>query len=278
MFMKERLSGIFSSNSCSVYLFVSDGYGASGAGGRDVISALPLLRDAVSIGTDRLPRRGDMDMQDAVLIFDLTSIADPDQVMSHFALEFPEARCVGIFNGHDLGAYRDALFLKAKYGKPHGFIPIDATADTTAAVLCVVSAGGEVLPWSQPYGKPIMSQAAITLPHDTEGRDVGILTGLSQAAEGDVRTAYSDLSLTARETQVLRLLTTGMQNKVMANELGISENTVRIHIHHILRKLGVRNRTEAANAGIRSGLFAFFACDAFPSDWLQILIQSLVFV
>lgn len=276
MFMDARLPGVFSSNSCSVYLLVSDGYGASDAGARNWISAVPLLRDAVSIGTDCLPGRDDLDMQDAVLVFDLTSIANPDQVIGHFTLEFPEARCVGIFDGHDLDAYRNALFLKAKYGKPHGFIPIDATADTTAAVLCVVSAGGEVLPWSQPNGKPIMGQAGITLTHDIQGRDVGSLAGIGQTADGDVRTAGGDLSLTARETQVLRLLTTGMQNKVMANELGISENTVRIHIHHILRKLGVRNRTEAANAGIRSGLFAFLACDAFASEWVHVLAQALI--
>ncbi len=39
----------------------------------------------------------------------------------------------------------------------------------------------------------------------------------------------------------------GQRNKVIANALGVSEHTVKLHIHHIIAKLGVANRTEAAN-------------------------------
>jgi DNA-binding NarL/FixJ family response regulator len=53
--------------------------------------------------------------------------------------------------------------------------------------------------------------------------------------------------LTTREEEVLALLKTGMQNKVIAARMGRSENTIRVHIQNVLRKLSARNRTEAVN-------------------------------
>ena len=49
-----------------------------------------------------------------------------------------------------------------------------------------------------------------------------------------------------RERQVLTLLTDGLSNRRIAQDLFISEKTVSVHISHILAKLGVTNRTEAA--------------------------------
>jgi DNA-binding NarL/FixJ family response regulator len=52
--------------------------------------------------------------------------------------------------------------------------------------------------------------------------------------------------LTAREWEILALVATGKQNKTIADELGLSEHTAKLHIHHMLRKLEVTNRTAAA--------------------------------
>lgn len=52
--------------------------------------------------------------------------------------------------------------------------------------------------------------------------------------------------LTVRELEVLAMVARGHQNKIIAADLGLSEHTVKIHIHNIIRKLGVHNRTEAA--------------------------------
>lgn len=53
--------------------------------------------------------------------------------------------------------------------------------------------------------------------------------------------------LTQREWQVLELVARGLQNKVIAARLSVSEHTVKLHIHNLLRKLGVSNRTLATN-------------------------------
>ncbi len=53
-------------------------------------------------------------------------------------------------------------------------------------------------------------------------------------------------ALTAREAEVLALLEQGRPNKVIAYELGLSENTVKVHVGRILRKLNAANRTAVA--------------------------------
>jgi len=53
-------------------------------------------------------------------------------------------------------------------------------------------------------------------------------------------------TLTPREVEILRLLVAGVSNQAIAERLVISEGTVKSHIHHLFRKLGVTSRTEAA--------------------------------
>jgi NarL family two-component system response regulator LiaR len=60
--------------------------------------------------------------------------------------------------------------------------------------------------------------------------------------------------LTERETDVLRLLAQGNSNKEISQALNIGEQTVKTHVSHILDKLGVPSRTQAALFAIRTGL------------------------
>ena len=59
--------------------------------------------------------------------------------------------------------------------------------------------------------------------------------------------------LTAREQDVLDLLARGYANKRIARELGIAEKTVKTHVSHVLAKLGVSDRTQAALYATRAG-------------------------
>jgi two-component system, NarL family, response regulator LiaR len=60
--------------------------------------------------------------------------------------------------------------------------------------------------------------------------------------------------LTAREQEVLALIARGFSNKRIARELGIAEKTVKTHVGHVLSKLGVSDRTQAAVHAVRMGL------------------------
>ena len=60
--------------------------------------------------------------------------------------------------------------------------------------------------------------------------------------------------LTGREREVLTLIAQGRANKRIALELGISEKTVKAHVGHVLAKLGVADRTQAALLAVQHGL------------------------
>lgn len=69
------------------------------------------------------------------------------------------------------------------------------------------------------------------------------------------RDAVGDFApLTPREEQILKLLTTGATNREISQTLGISHETVKEHVQHILQKIGVTDRTQAAVWAVRNGL------------------------
>jgi DNA-binding NarL/FixJ family response regulator len=64
----------------------------------------------------------------------------------------------------------------------------------------------------------------------------------------------SHRSLTSRELEVLRMVVKGLGNKEIASTLNLSETTVKLHVSHVLAKLNVEDRTQAATAAIRRGI------------------------
>jgi DNA-binding NarL/FixJ family response regulator len=64
----------------------------------------------------------------------------------------------------------------------------------------------------------------------------------------------SDEGLTAREVEVLRKVAGGNRNRDIADLLNISEETVKVHIKHIMDKLGAKDRTQAIAIAVRRGI------------------------
>jgi DNA-binding NarL/FixJ family response regulator len=64
---------------------------------------------------------------------------------------------------------------------------------------------------------------------------------------------YSDEALTGREIEVLRQIAGGNRNRDIAEKLFITEETVKVHIKHIMEKLGASDRTQAVAIGVRRG-------------------------
>jgi DNA-binding NarL/FixJ family response regulator len=70
----------------------------------------------------------------------------------------------------------------------------------------------------------------------------------------EVRTPEMREALTPRETEILRMVGRGMSNKRIAQQLELSELTVKTHVSNLLSKLGLSSRTQAALFAIREGL------------------------
>lgn len=113
-----------------------------------------------------------------------------------------------------------------------GFLLKDAPADDLVAAIRVVARGDALL-------APSVTRRLIS---EFAGRpEAGAaVTGLDE--------------LTDRETEVLRLLATGKSNAEIAEELFVSETTVKTHVSHVLTKLGLRDRVQAVVAAYESGL------------------------
>ncbi len=112
-----------------------------------------------------------------------------------------------------------------------GIVMPNAPADELQAAVAAVAHGLIVMP--QVLGENLLSNPPTAVADDNE-------------PPGE--------PLTAREREVLELLSQGLSNKLIARALEISEHTVKFHVSSIYAKLGVASRTEAINRGARRGL------------------------
>lgn len=79
-------------------------------------------------------------------------------------------------------------------------------------------------------------------------------TVVAPAVAARLAERMTETPLTPREMSVLRLVVNGRANKEVADELYISEGTVKIHLTHLFEKLGVASRTEAIALAVKRGL------------------------
>ncbi|GAA2482020.1 response regulator transcription factor [Streptomyces thermolineatus] len=128
----------------------------------------------------------------------------------------------------------DEYVVEALRAGASGFLLKDAPAQELVQAIRVVAAGDAMLAPS--VTRRLLDKYAGILPTGTDE--------LPQSVR----------SLTEREVEVLRLVAKGLSNAEIAAELFVSETTVKTHVGHVLTKLGLRDRVQAAVYAYESGL------------------------
>jgi DNA-binding NarL/FixJ family response regulator len=169
-----------------------------------------------------------MDVRVVALYMGTRSIEDPvlRNDLATVQETFPQAEIALLSNSDDPRVAVQALRLGVR-----GFFTTSLSLDVALAGVRLVLAGGVYCP--HPMGALI--ETPMVLDTFVNGKTYA-------SANIDVLEIVS--GFTHREEDVLAQLQLGHSNKIIAAELNMSENTVKMHIQHIMRKLRVQNRTE----------------------------------
>jgi len=129
-------------------------------------------------------------------------------------------------------SWPDVPGLRALIGEKlvQGLLPLNLQINVWLATVWLLLNGGEYFPGS------------------TSGRNSGdgYMSRLGYNGIESRPSEPGERGLSTRERQVLELMSEGLQNKIIAVKMDLSEHTVKVHVHNIIRKLKVHNRTQAA--------------------------------
>jgi DNA-binding NarL/FixJ family response regulator len=184
--------------------------------------------------TDNLGCASGRDVRLVALNIGDKSIVDPfvEDDLALLADCCPDASIALLSNRDD-----EATALAAMHRGVRGFFPTSIPVELAVAGLRLVLAGGvyRPLPIIGQNGTPRPEQPSLPGPPS-----IVLATGVAKDAAEKAM-----IDFTPREQHVLAALELGLPNKLIAAKLNLSENTVKMHVQHIMRKCSARNRTEA---------------------------------
>lgn len=146
-----------------------------------------------------------------------------------------------LFDTDALGPMPEGLLLEIRRALPGvRILSLTAEADERAVAQGLSHGAGGVIGKGESPAELVRAMAAVVSGETWAGRKA-IARALQWAAE----TRRSATNLTPRERQLLSLLAGGYRNKELATMIRVKEQTVKIHLHNLFRKLNVRTRVEA---------------------------------
>ncbi len=158
------------------------------------------------------------------------------------------------------GAWADMPGLRALVSERQvqGLLPFNMQINAWLATIWLLLNGGEYFPTPARPRPGVPGQS---------GR-----SGSGHSTQADLEDAHATGKLLSmREGEVLALLSEGLQNKLIAARMDLSEHTVKVHVHNIIRKLKVHNRTQAAAVYRTIGRYSGFGQmeDGALTGWLE---------
>jgi DNA-binding NarL/FixJ family response regulator len=190
-------------------------------------------------GVEELPGIEGQDIRLIAMDIEDRSFSDGSVIADFeiFSTTFPQTPIAVISDRDD-----DATANAAMQSGVRGFFSSSTSVDVVLAGFRLVLAGGTYCPpLTSPRGDIHRSFFSHSGGNVDWRRANGQKSNGGQHEDG-CRGAFT---LTRRETEVMMELQLGHSNKAIALNLGMSENTVKMHIQHLMRKLGARTRTEA---------------------------------
>ncbi|HEY9037752.1 MAG TPA: response regulator transcription factor [Roseovarius sp.] len=169
-----------------------------------------------------------------LIIVDEKMLEDLQKALPRLRRRFPHVRLVLAYRDRSAALRLIADVTLHPGSEEIGFLPMRVEIDRWLSAL-------RLLVWGERY-VPADLIAFAHLPLGPVARSTAPANDGAPATDGG---SADDIKLTKRECQVLRSAAEGKQNKIIAEDLGLSEHTIKLHMHHIIAKLGVTNRTEA---------------------------------
>lgn len=169
------------------------------------------------------------ELVDLILVDPVAWDADVAQVPD-VQKRFPNARIVALMDNVDFNGLVTALRAGA-----HGLILTEVSCETLVESIRLTAFGERILP--------------------------SALAELMPPYVNDMRWQPADMmrgtKLSSREIEILRCLIMGCPNTLISRRLNISEAAVKVHVKAVLRKIPVKNRTQAAIWAVKQGVTAF---------------------
>jgi DNA-binding NarL/FixJ family response regulator len=177
-----------------------------------------------------------------LLVIDIAQLAQFYQNKSLIVAAFPDKVIAIACDGGSTHS-RDSVRGLVESRIVRGVLPMNLQLDIWLSALQLMFNGGDYIPVE------IMSGGSPSEPKLSDAPDIRLPAPPRQPTRSSADSDPISIGgLTRREVDVLKLVAEGHQNKVIAAKLGLSEHTVKLHMHHIISKLGAHNRTQAAAA------------------------------
>lgn len=208
-----------------------------------IVDDHPLMREAIYAAIEPEPDMTVIDVaenglqaiekvekhQPDVTVMDLMMpLKNGVQAITEILKRFPETLILAF-----TGASDDKLVFDAVQSGAAGYLVKDTRRDELLQAIRTIGRGGN-------YWSPSVAPLLISV--------------LQNKKDGSATSKPSQTPLTEREQEVLGWLGQGKANRDIADLLDISEGTVRVHVHNILGKLGLENRSQAVIYAVREGI------------------------
>ncbi len=197
--------------------------------------------DLAHISVERLETASNSDTASAdamaravAVVFDQCDVGELVAFVDHLKVASPNAMPVMAYKSDAMLANILPLLEREPALAALSLLPMRLQVDSWLSVLRLLVCGERYLPCS------VLRPTAIDASNP-------------EAAPAPPKAAAAAGLLTDREREVLEEVSKGKQNKLIAEDLSLSIHTVKLHLHNIIAKLGVRNRTEATLWFIQNG-------------------------